>query len=372
MNRVLGICDLHDEPHLGRLTDETPLATVTIMGRYGIMDFALSNFSNSGINKICVLVEKNMQSIRNHIGDGQTWIANTKTGFQRILFNEAGVPSPKFNTDVNNLLANRQYIDDISFDYVIIAPVFYLYNCDYREVIAAHKKSGKKITAIYKKINNANEEFLNCETIKIDKNNLVSGFRRNPGTNKEENIFLESFVVDRDEFFRILDRSRSVSAIYSFRRLVSYFIENEGLEVNAYAFKDYVLPILTMKGFFKNSLKLLDNNESSKLLLKDWPILTTAHSTPPCLYGPEAKVKHIYVANGSIINGTVENSILSRDVIVKNGAVVKNCILFTKCTIGEGVVIENLICDKTSKVVEAKELKGEIDDPLYVHYGAKI
>ena len=81
MNKVLGICNLHDGPNLDRLSANTTLGCVTFLGRFGLMDFTLSNFTNSGINKICVLVEDHVQSVRNHIGDGQVWVSNTKTGF---------------------------------------------------------------------------------------------------------------------------------------------------------------------------------------------------------------------------------------------------------------------------------------------------
>ena len=106
MAKVIGICNLHNEPPLGEVTENHPLGTVSFLGRYGLMDFTLSNFSNSGINIMPILVEKEVGLIRSHIRDGNIWINNTKVGFLRLLLNEKALSNPKLNTDVNNMAAN--------------------------------------------------------------------------------------------------------------------------------------------------------------------------------------------------------------------------------------------------------------------------
>ena len=85
MSSVLGICNLHDCPRLGRLTAKRSIGAVTFLGRYGLIDFALSNFSNSGIDKVAILVENYSHSIRTHVLNGNAWINNTKTGFQKFF-----------------------------------------------------------------------------------------------------------------------------------------------------------------------------------------------------------------------------------------------------------------------------------------------
>lgn len=372
MNRVLGICNLHDGPHLGKLTANRPLGTVTVLGRYGIMDFALSNFSNSEIDKVCILVDEHIEAVRDHTGNGQVWVTNTKTGFQKIIFNEKAVSQPKFNTDIMNVLENYDVMKDISVDYIVVAPPFFLMNVDFREMVQKHIESGKEISILYKKVaGDEVKEFTNCDTINV-KNGLAEKFGMNNGEGKKENISLETFIFNKEKFFEIVAMTKSVSAIYSLRKMVAYLASNSLVEVNAIEFKDYVVPFLSFDGFVKNSMKLLNQEECAKLLKKDWQVYTTVHSTPPVLYGPNAEVKNSYISNGSIIDGVVENSILSRDVTVKKGAVVKNCILFTRTVIGEGNVVENIVSDKRAKIVQEKEVKGTKDSYLYINYGAKI
>ena len=103
MAKVIGFCNLHDAPRLSKLTEKRSIGTVSFLGRYGLMDFALSNFSNSGIDRINILVDRHLHSVVSHVRDGSIWVNNTKTGGQRLFYNENN-PSHKFNTDINNLL----------------------------------------------------------------------------------------------------------------------------------------------------------------------------------------------------------------------------------------------------------------------------
>ena len=160
MAKVLGFCNLHDSPHLGKLTEKRPIGTVSFLSRYGLMDFTLSNFSNSGIDNIGILVDRTLHSVVSHVRDGSIWINNTKTGGLRLFYNE-NTPSHKFNTDINNLLANRLHFEDQNADYVVIAPAFFLMSIDFRKYLEMHIESGHEISLIYKKIKNAKEEFLN-------------------------------------------------------------------------------------------------------------------------------------------------------------------------------------------------------------------
>ena len=106
MKKVVGICNLHDDPNLGLLTENRPLGAVTFLGRYGLIDFTLSNFSNSHIDNVYVLVKRGITQMRNHIGNGAIWVNNTKKGFIRLLLNEKGLFAPKFNTDIANMALN--------------------------------------------------------------------------------------------------------------------------------------------------------------------------------------------------------------------------------------------------------------------------
>ena len=112
MNKVLGICNLHDSPSLGKLTKTRPLGALSFLSRFGLMDFTLSNFSNSEIDRVIILTESNASAVTNHTGQGNVWINNTRTGFLKILMNEKLIESPKFNTDIKNIEAHYSVIEE--------------------------------------------------------------------------------------------------------------------------------------------------------------------------------------------------------------------------------------------------------------------
>ena len=370
MAKVFGICNLHDAPHLGKLTEKRPIGTVSFLGRYGLMDFALSNFSNSGIDRVGILVDRSLHSVVSHVRDGSIWINNTKTGSQRIFFNE-NMPTNKFNTDVNNLLANRLHFEDINADYVIVAPAFFAMSIDFREYIEMHEDSGREISLIYKRFKNAKEEFLNCDVIKME-NHLVKSFSVNMGTAKEAAISLEIFIINYKTFVELVNKTREISALFNIRDLVNYCATNGLYEVNAFSFDGYVAPILTFDSFVKYSMELLSYDVRKQLFKEDWPIYTTTHNTPPALYGPNSVVKNSFISNGGMIKGTVINSVLSRDVVVEEGAVVENCILFSGTHVGKNSKLKYVVADKNVKIREVRDVGGEEDHYIYISFGANI
>ena len=370
MAKVLGFCNLHDAPHLGKLTEKRPIGTVSFLSRYGLMDFTLSNFSNSGIDNVGILVDRTLHSVISHVRDGSIWINNTKTGAQRIFYNE-NTPSHKFNTDINNLLANRLHFEDQDADYVVIAPSFFLMSIDFKKYLEMHIDSGREISLIYKKSKNAKEEFLNCDIVKVE-NKLVKDFSINIGRTKEANISLETFIFNYNTFVKLVNHAREISTLFNIRDLVNYCATNGLYEVNAFSFDCYVASILTFDDFVKCSMELLSYENRKQLFKEDWPIYTTTHNTPPAQYGPDAVVKNSFVGNGSRIKGTVINSVISRDVIVEEGAVIKNCILFSGTKVGKNSKLEYVVSDKNVKIKEVKEVVGEPDHFTYISFGANI
>lgn len=373
MLTVYAICNLHDSPRLGQLTETRPLGPTTFLGRYGLMDFTLSNFSNSGINRIAVLCEKGLHSVRSHVASGNVWIDNTKTGHFDTLFNERGILAPKFNTDIANLLANKNSLNDYNCDIVVIAPAFFIAKVDFKTIIDIHRKENRDITVVYSSRKDANKAFKNCDSLKVSKKtHIIRNVSVNLGGEKEQDISLETYIFSVNAFRKLIQDASKISALYCIRDMVNYYIREKITKVHAYELEGYVIPILSMQDYVDNSFKLLKYAERKKLFDEKWPIYTTTHNTPPSLYSKDAKVKNSFIANGSIIKGEVENSIISRNVIVEEGAVVKNCILFTKTYVGKNTKLEYVVADKNVSIVEMKKLKGDKNDIIFIKQGTKI
>ena len=372
MNKVLGICNLHDTPSLGQLTKNRPLGALSFLSRYGLMDFTLSNFSNSEIDKILVLTENNSSAVLNHTLQGNIWINNTRTGFLRIAMNEKLIDSPKFNTDIANLETHYSIIEDADPNYIVVAPTFFLMSFDFRKMIEFHEEQGAEITALYYHCKTAKKEYLNCDVFEIAKNHVINRTKVNVGESKEADISLETFVFNRAAFDKVIALSHKVSSMYGLRKTINYAINHHRMVIHAYEYKGFVFPILSSQDYVEQSFKLLSYLERQKLFYDDWPVYTTTHNTPPALYGKNASVKNSFVANGAIIKGTVENSIISRDVVIEEGAIVRNSIIFTQTHIGKDTYLAYVLADKSVQIEEVKRLEGSKDKVLVIKQGERI
>ncbi len=372
MNKVLGICNLHDSPSLGKLTKTRPLGALTFLSRFGLMDFTLSNFSNSEIDRVIILTESNASAVTNHTGQGNVWINNTRTGFLKILMNEKLIDSPKFNTDIKNIDVHYSVIEDIDPEYIVVAPTFFLMSLDFRKVIEEHEESGAEVSLVYLKTQAEKSGYLNCDLLTIEKNQVISHVDTVVKESKGQNISLETYVFTREAFDKTIAIAHKVSALYGLRKALNFAINHHRLIVHGYKYDGYVVPILSSQDYINRSFDLLAYANRAQLFDEDWPIYTTTHNTPTAFYGNKASVMNSIVGNGAIIKGTVENSVISRDVVVEEGAVVRNCILFTQTHVGKNVKLEYVLTDKNVRVQEIKDLKGKKDEVLYVKQGETI
>lgn len=371
MKTAVGFINLHDNPELGKLTERRPLGAVSFLGRYAIIDFALSNFANSDIQKTEILVQQHLDSVRSHIIRDSVWVSNTRTGFLRATINEEGLMDPENNTDIANIIRNIPR-DVISEDYVVVAAPQFITSIDYREVLKAHGETGAGITVIYSHVKNP-KDYPGCSRLIIDADGSVRKFLRQQKGEDEVDICIESYVFSKDVFKSIIRFSREISnTSTTIRKMVELYTNNRMTKVIAYRHYGAVYPILSLKQYVQQSFKFLNNNIRKTLFFPDWPIYTTSHNTPPAYYGPFAEVDNSFIANGAVIRGKVRNSIICRDVYIDEGADVQDCILFTKTEIGKDTKLRYLITDKNVTIKEVKNLMGDEEDYLLISKGASI
>ena len=371
MKTAIGFLNFHNNPSLGKLTEKRTLGTVTFLGRYALMDFALSNFANSDINKIEILVEGHYDSVRSHISNGNVWITNTKTGFIRPVLNEKLLHIPQDNTDVANIMENIP-VSAITEDYVVVAAPHFLMSIDYRDVLREHGDTGAGITVVYTKTKEP-KRFAGCDKIVVDSEKFVRRFSKIEEEDEEACVPVESYIFSKEVFIGMLRFSREISNTKTtIRKMVELYANNHMTAVKGYEFKGMVVPILSLNQYVDESFKLLANKNRKQLFDPEWPIYTTTHNTPPVRYGDNAVVNNCFVANGSIIKGTAKNCIISRDVVIDEGAVIENCILFTNTYIGQRVQLKYTVTDKNVVIKDVKRLSGDEEDYLLISKGAKI
>ena len=367
--RILGFCDLHTSPLIPNLNDRRALGSVTFLGRFAIMDFTLSNFTNSSIDTVCILAHRFPHSVLGHIQSGGAWTMNTKIGFENIFFNENGLNRPSWNTDINNIIANSNQLKNVidSYDYVVVAPAHYLSSMDFRPIIDQHIKANSKITSVYVPIFDGKKNFTKSTLVTFNNDGSIKSFKRNSKIKDDINVSLDTFVISVDVFLDIINRAQKINKTFNISDMVNWLLKNENMRIDGYKFEHYVIPIMSLKDYVKNSFDLLKYENRRKLFRHDWPIYTRTHDTPPAKYLDNANVKDSIISNGCLINGRVEHSILSRNVVVEKGAVVTNSIIFTDSIIYKNCKVNHIITDKNVSI--SANIEGKEDEPVFVKSG---
>lgn len=368
MAKVVGIVNLHSDVSLEGLTEKRPVASVSFLGRYGIIDFVLSNLSNSNVDNVGVLIKEKPRSLFKHLGNGNSWNFNPKSGGVSLLYNEKYANNNMYNHDINNLVENIAFIEKSNADYVVIAPAHIITTMNYNDVVEAHEKNGAEITVVYQKIDNARETFVGSDYLKL-KGDQVTEIKKNLGNRNERNISLETYVINTKVLLKLIKKAASLSSVFDLRDTLAYLCDER--KINAYEYKGYVRCINSYETYYKVSLEMLDLEVSTQVFKSNWPIFTNTNDTPPTKYKKHACVKKSFLANGAIVDGAVENSIIGRDVVIGKDAVVRNCIIFAGSKVAAGAILENVIIDKDASVEKVIKLKGT-DQPLYVKEGDTV
>ena len=213
--RALGIINI--EPsyvHVEGIEDYRPISATSFMGRYRIIDFIISNLTNSGVNNIEVQVKNRPRSTIQHI-QRTDYNINTKRGHIRILHGEKPIPNEIYNTDVASLMANLKYFEEDNSPYVILAPSHFIYVQDFSKMLDYHIESKNDITVLYQNVNTANEDFLMCDTLDIDENKVITSIDKNLGKGKRAKVSLETYIMSKKIFIDMIYAALSTSSLYS-------------------------------------------------------------------------------------------------------------------------------------------------------------
>lgn len=367
MVKVTGILNLHNSSQVEGLNETRGISSTSFLGRYAFMDFSLSNFTNSGIDDLGILVKDHIRSIIQHVGFGHAWNDNTKLGGLSLLYDEPHANNSGYNHDINNLIENSWFLKKSSADVVVIAPAHIIYRLDFRPLIEEHVKNKNKITLVYHKLIHAKSTFVGEDVAHIDSKGLLEDLTLNQGTDDNVNISMQTYIIDKEVLKGIIQIGSKTSSFYSLRDTLKLLCKD--MPIHTYEHKGYIRRYDSLTHYLKQSLELLNKDTWNELFDENWPLYTKTYDTPPAKYGVLSNVSKSFIANGSQINGTVKNSILGRDVIVSEGAVVENSVIFSGSYISEGTHLNNVVVDKEARILHAKELEGTQEKPLYIKRG---
>ena len=276
---------------------------------------------NSGITNVGIYAKEKYRSLTDHLDGGKDWDLSRKQGGLYVFSPENTKYNNNYgfrNGDIYSILANIDYIEKGTEEYILIAPGNMLGNVDFRDAINYHKRSKNDITVIYKRVHNAEEDFLGCMTLNIDNNGRVVNMGNNIGAFPTANISTETYIMRRKDFIKCIYKIASLGICSYFEDYINREIEN--IHVGTYEFKDYLKCINSIQSYEQASREMLDpyvynelfNNSERKILTKD-------KNQSPTIYKKNAKVKNSLVETGCKIDGTVVNSTIEKSSNRKRG-----------------------------------------------------
>lgn len=351
------------------LEDYRPIGAFSFLGRYRVIDFPISNLSNSGIDRIQVYCNSNNnpRSLVEHVGTGRHYNINSKSGKMQLLFSAARTRKDIYNTDIAAYVENMECINRMHHPYVVIAPNYMVYSIDFSKLINTHIESGADITLLYHPVDNAKEAFLSCNILKLNRQDGVLSIEPNLGDEMERNIFMDTYIMKKDLFVELVHKATEISSAFTLADIVNVMCGD--LDVRGVGHRGYFASITDFKSYYDANLSLIDINSAKNLFDDEWPIYTRTNNSSPSRYLAGADVRNSVVSNGCVIEGTVEHSIIGRGCIIHKGAVVKNSIVLSGAEIGEGVVVENQVVDKRAKLIHVKNVVSDKANPGYIKRG---
>ena len=371
MKNVMGIIYTNkDDLSLRELTNQRSVAALPLAGRYRVVDFILSSMVNSGVRNVGVIMQRNYRSLMDHLGSGKEWDLHTRNNGLFLL--------PPFVTQetggeylgvLDALRANFDYLRRSKQRLALLTNSNMVFNMNFEPMIRQHEQTDADITLLYTKVRRDMElssagkhthAFLN-----VEKDGRISDMEVNPNAANYDTMYMNVLLIKRTLLMHLVDGAAAHGEHDINRELIQPAIKSGSLKVYGYEFKGYYRRIETTKSYFRCNMDLLDYNVRQELFKKS-PVYTKTRDDVPAVYREGNSVKNSLVADGCVIEGSVENCVLFRGVHIGRNASVKNAIIMQDSEIEDSVELENVILDKNVTVRAHGRLIGQVQYPIVI------
>ena len=371
MKNVMGIIYTNkDDLSLRELTNQRSVAALPLAGRYRVVDFILSSMVNSGVRNVGVIMQRNYRSLMDHLGSGKEWDLHTRNNGLFLL--------PPFVTQENGgeylgvldaLRANIDYLRRSKQRLALLTNSNMVFNMNFEPMIRQHEQTDADITLLYTKVRRDMElssagkhthAFLN-----VEKGGRISDMEVNPNAANYDTMYMNVLLIKRTLLMHLVDGAAAHGEHDINRELIQPAIKSGSLKVYGYEFEGYYRRIETIKSYFRCNMDLLDYNVRQELFKKS-PVYTKTRDDVPAVYREGNSVKNSLVADGCVIEGSVENCVLFRGVHIGRNASVKNAIIMQDSEIEDSVELENVILDKNVTVRAHGRLIGQVQYPIVI------
>ena len=358
----------HGNPFLGDLIAHRCVSALPLAGRYRTIDVLLSNLSQSGVRNVGVIMQRNFQSLVEHIGSGDAWDLSNKSGGVALLTPfDQGMATDLYQGFGDALFAKRYYLDRQRAQYCLLLASDMVYRDDYNRMLEHHIATGADMTILYsRELRLAQGDPTQMANLDIDADGWVRGATFGPKA--EEGCFNLGATIMSKELVQRLVEDACAEGRYNFvtdiigPALGSY-------KVAALEHKGYAARLTTVKSYFDMTRDMLDPQVRGELFFEHGPVYTRVADAPPVRYAHGCKVENSVFGNGCDVRGRVSGSVVFRGVDIAPGADVENCVIMQDSRIAEGALLRNAIIDKDVQVGPNARVIGTPDAPVVIRKG---
>ena len=366
---VMGIIFANDVA-IDALTQKRTMASLPFGGRYRQVDFHLSNLAAAGIHHVGIVSRSNYQSLMNHVGSGEEWGLELGEGGLEFLTPYALGNADNYRGKLENLNAVLDFLKFAEDEYVVLTDSSILTNLNVSDIVRCHAASGKDLTIVAKPgvANGAKVLDLALKTEDGAVSDIVVNYAAEAGYLASMDIF----VVGRKWLIEKVEALVARDKFHMDRDLVLGQWKNGDLSINVYEYTGVALYNESVEQYFANSLSLLDKDTAYGIFHGHHDVYTKVRDRVPTYYGEASNVSNCLVADGCMIDGEVEDSVLFRQVTIGEGAEIKNCVVMNNAVIGAGAELKYVILDKNVTVKPGTKICGTPEKPFVVKRGKTV
>ena len=334
------------------LTEKTAKPAVPFGGKYRIIDFPLSNCVNSGIDTVGILTQYQPLELNEYIGNGQPWGLNKTRSCAQVLppYERHDKKSGWYKGTANAIYQNIDFIERFDPDYVVILSGDHIYKMDYNAMVEYHEKSGASCTIAVRDV--PLSEASRFGILNTNPDNSIYEFVEKPAKPKSTNASMGIYVFNWDVLHKALveDEADSNSS-NDFGKNIIPGLLNVGHKMMAYPFDGYWKDVGTIDSLWEANMDLLGKEPAFNIRGDERSKIYARNNALPSSYIDEkAKTVNCFIAEGSEVYGSVQNSIISTGCIVGAGALVENSVVMPGVTIESGAIVRHSIVGENAKI----------------------
>ena len=330
------------------LSNKRAIAAMPMAGSYRAIDFALSNMSNSSVQKVAVLTQYNSRSLNEHLSSSKWWNFGRKQGGLFVF-------TPTITSDnsfwyrgtADSIYQNLDFLKKCHEPYVIIASGDGIYKMNYNKVLEYHIEKKADITVVCKDMP-VYEDVSRFGVLKLNEDGRIEEFEEKPMMTTSNTVSTGIYVIRRRQLIELIEKCTQEDR-HDFVKdiLIRY---KDIRRIYGYKMEEYWSNIATVESYYKTNMDFLKPEVRDYFFRKHPNVYSKVDDLPPAKYNPGCSVSNSLISSGCIINGHVENSVLFKTVFVGENCVIKNSIILNDVYLGDNTYIENCIVESRDTI----------------------